>query len=74
MEQCVHNPIACVTTPWGSMSLLATEMHGQVVDEFIHVDLAIDIIKHVDLTVDIIKHVFKTNINSECGVPPAGMK
>ena len=43
------------------------EMCGQVVDEFIH----------VDLTIDIIKHLFKTNINDECGVPPfppAGMK
>ena len=24
-EYCVSNPIACVTMPWGSMSLLATE-------------------------------------------------
>ena len=43
------------------------EMCGQVVDEFIH----------VDLTIDIIKHLFKTNINGEFGVPPfppAGMK
>ena len=39
-------------------------MCGQVVDEFIHVDLIIDIIKHL----------FKTNINSECGapIPPSG--
>ena len=46
---CVSNPIACVT------------MHGQVVDEFIHIELAIDIVKHL----------FKTNINSERGVPLA---
>ena len=26
---------------------------------------------HVNLTIDIIKHVFKTNINSEFGVPPS---
>ena len=26
---------------------------------------------HVDLTIDIIKHVFKTNITSECRVPPS---
>ena len=40
---------------------------NQVVDEFIH----------VDITIDTIKHLFKTNINSECRVPPfppAGMK
>ena len=27
--------------------------------------------KEEDVVCDIIKHVFKTNINSECGVPPA---
>ena len=26
-EHCVSNPIACVTMPWGSMSLLATEKY-----------------------------------------------
>ena len=31
-EHCVSNPIACVTTPWGSMSLLATE---KCVDRFL---------------------------------------
>ena len=43
------------------------ERCGQVVNEFIH----------VDLTIDIIKHLLKTNINHECGVPPfppMGMK
>ena len=37
------------------------EMRGQVVDEFIH----------VDLTIDIIKHLFKTNITVSVDCPPS---
>ena len=65
----MSNPIACVTYNALGLNVIIghREMCGQVVNEFIH----------VDLTIDIIKHLFKTNINSECGVPPfppAGMK